>query len=95
MHKKMPYYTISYEIFRPFWLLFLVQIGRYRIIKTGEYWDDPSYGNGGGSWEIGTWTVAKYFDFKKAQSELKKLQVLNMPGQEERWHPSKLEKIMS
>ena len=85
---KYPIYTIKYQVYRPWWLLFLVQLDRYLIQKTDTYWDDPTYGNGGGSWEVGTWTIAKYFDFKKAQRTLDKYKILNKPGQNDRWHPS-------
>lgn len=88
MKKQYPFYTVKYEIHRPWWLLFLVQMERYLIQITCEYWDDPTCGNGGGSWEVGTFTVARYYNFDKARAALDKYKVLNMPNQERRWHPT-------
>ena len=45
----------------------------YALCETGEYWDDPSYGNGGGDWRTYTKVVYKYPSFNEAKVVLDKL----------------------
>lgn len=38
---------------------------RYHVVESFKYWDDPSYGHGGGNWRDGERSVAA-FDSKRS-----------------------------
>ena len=57
-----PTYSIEPELVKPLWGKSRVV---YNLIKTYEYWDDPSYGNGGGDYR----TAKKVLDVYRTKWE--------------------------
>ena len=74
--QTLPQYNIRLRVRNPWWRLFF-PIEMYEVEETYKYWDDPTYGHGGGSWELGTRVIRRFLSFDKAETLCRNLRILN------------------
>lgn len=67
----MKKYSIEFSKVRNFPKFWLIE-DRYTIIEQYRYWDDPTYGNGGGEFCGASRSVFKTNSREKAEKEMQK-----------------------